>query len=78
MVTTSEPPAVIDVTPVLPVIVNVAIEDTQAFQIHLGLNSSLADPPLISSRAAGISRAPALVVKKLLLSPLKTRAFSGL
>lgn len=64
MATTSEPPAAMDVTPqssaitdstpVFPVIVNVAFEDTQAFQRHLGLISSLANPPLILARAAAI------------------------
>ncbi len=72
MATTSEPPAVMDVipqpsaitdaTPVFPVIENVAFEDVQAFQRHLGLITSLVDTPLISARAAGISRASALVV----------------
>lgn len=45
------------------VIVNVALEDTQTFKRHLGLISSLVDPLLTSTRAAGISEMiPSLVV----------------
>ncbi len=44
------------------VIVNIALEDTQAFQRHLGLISSLKDPLLVSARAAGIPRASSLSV----------------
>lgn len=62
MATTPQSSVITDATPVFLVIVSIAFEDTQAFQRHLGLISSLTDPLLVSARAAGIPRALSLSV----------------
>ncbi|KAI2663385.1 CCR4-NOT transcriptional complex subunit CAF120 [Labeo rohita] len=54
--------AITDATTVFPVIMHVEFENTQAFQRHSVLISSLADPLLISARAATVPSASTLVV----------------